>query len=342
MRVCLYLEGEEWVAKSGFKTAFENHRRALQQAGIEVTVNPKDEYDLLHTHFFGPKSVFYIKQAKRKHIPVVCHAHSFGAHDFRDSFALSNAVAPLYDRYLRYIFNHADIVMTCSQYAKRVMEHSGITVPIEVVSNGMDTQHFRPDLQAQNRYRESLGLSSFTFFSAGNLIPRKGVADFMEVAKELSQYQFVWFGKRWNKLLNANHELGRVLSHPPNNVHLPGFVDDTASTFAAMNAFFFPSYTENQPMVILESATLGLPLIVRDIPEYKGFLTHDVNCLKAQSNAEFIKHLKLVAQDEQLHQRLSKGALALADVHGLPQVGRRLKSLYASLVEQKAMVAASA
>jgi len=335
MKVCLYLEGEEWVSKSGIKTAFENHKRALRCAGVRVTLDPKDEYDVLHTHFFGPKTMFYVKQARRKALPVVCHAHSFGAHDFRDSFTLSNTVAPLYDRYLRYLYNQADMVITCSQYAKRVMQNSGVSAPIEVVSNGMDTQNFRPDRQAQRRYQQQFCAGRFTFFSAGNLIPRKGVTDFISVAEALPQYRFVWFGKRWNKLFNSNSELSHSLTHLPPNVRLPGFVDDTASVFAAMGAFFFPSYTENQPMVLLESATLGLPLVVRDIPEYQGFLTHGVHCLKAQSNAEFIDILGRVAEDATLRARLSRGARTLADVHDLPQVGQRLKSLYALLSENR-------
>lgn len=341
VKVCLYLEGEDWVSKSGFRTAFENHRRALELARVEVILDPRADYDLLHTHFFGPKSMYYIKQAKRRQLPVVCHAHSFGAHDFRDSFTLSNAVAPLYGRYLKYLYNQADLVVTCSQFAKHVMQEGGIAVPIEVVSNGMDLQRFRPDPAEQAKYAKRFKQGAFTSFSAGNLIPRKGVSDFIEVAKALPHHNFIWFGKRWNRLLNANAGLERCLALLPGNVQLPGFVQDTASAFAAMDALFFPSYTENQPMVILESATLGLPLVVRDIPEYEGFLSHGVNCLKAQDNAEFIDHLRRISEDASLREQLKQGALALADVHGLVHVGQRLRSLYAALLEKHEPVGVS-
>jgi len=341
MKVCLYLEGEDWVSTSGFRTAFENHRRALESAGVGITLEPKDDYQLLHTHFFGPKTMFYILQAKRKNIPSVCHAHSFGAHDFRDSFTLSNAVAPLYDRYLKYLYNQSDMVMTCSQYAKSVMEAGGITVPIEVVSNGMDTEGFRPDPAAIARFKKQIGVTQFAFFTAGNLIPRKGVIHFIEVAKRLPQYDFVWFGKRWNKICNANPDMAKALEEAPPNVKLPGFVDDTASAFAAMDGLFFPSFTENQPMTILESATLGLPLVVRDIPEYQGFLTHGSNSLKAQNVEDFVHHLTRVAEDGPFRERLCQEARALTQVHNLKHVGQRLNSLYASLMQQRTLVAAT-
>jgi len=341
MKVCLYLEGEDWVAKSGFRTAFENHKRALESAGVTITLDPKDDYDLLHSHFFGPKTMFYVLQAKRKGIPAVCHAHSFGSHDFRDSFTLSNAVAPLYERYLRYLYSQADMVMTCSQFAKQVMQDGGINVPIEVVSNGMDAQGFKATPDQVEKYRAQIGVKQFAFYTAGNLIPRKGVIDFIEVAHRLPQYDFVWFGKRWNKICNANPEMARCLEDMPSNVYMPGFVDDTASAFSAMDGLFFPSYTENQPMTILESGTLGLPLIVRDIPEYKGFLTHGVNSLKGQNQEEFIQHLTRVAEDAEFRQRLQKGAKALTDIHDLPHVGKRLLALYGSLIEKDALVGAS-
>jgi glycosyltransferase involved in cell wall biosynthesis len=164
------------------------------------------------------------------------------------------------------------------------------------------------------------------------------VNDFIDVAKRLPQYDFVWFGKRWNKILNANPDMAKALDEMPSNVKLPGFVEDTASAFAAMDALFFPSFTENQPMTILESATLGLPLVVRDIPEYQGFLTHGVNSLKAQNVDEFAHHLQRVAEDHQLRERLSQEARALTDVHNLSHVGQRLKSLYTSLIQQHSLV----
>ncbi len=340
MRVCLYLEGEEFVAKSGFKTAVGNHVRALEAVGVEVTADPKERFDLLHTHWFGPRSVYFIKQARRKGVPVVCHAHSVGAHDLRDSFTLSNTVAPLYDRYLRYYYGQADLVMTCSQYAKRLLLQSGLEVPVEVVSNGMDTQRFQARPEGRARHRERLGLDHFAFFSAGNLIPRKGVADFLDAAESLPEYDFVWFGERWNKLFALKPELGKRLDHPPPNVHLPGFVRDTADAFSACDALFFPSYTENQPMTILESATLGLPLIVRDIPEYEGFLSHATHALKLKRHDDFVDALRRVAEDASLRERLRRGARELADVHDLPRVGERLRSLYTSLIERKELVAA--
>ncbi|MFN4217989.1 MAG: glycosyltransferase family 4 protein [Candidatus Bipolaricaulia bacterium] len=332
MRVCLYLEAADLVAKSGFKTAYEQQHKALQTVGVSVTDDPDSEYDLLHLHFFGPKSLFYLKRAKRLKIPVVVHAHSMGAHDFEDSFTLFNSIAPLYEKYLYYFYESSDAIFTCSQYARESLRSQGITKPIYVVSNAVDRGRFRFCEESRRMWRARLGLRNFTVFCAGNVIPRKGVLDFLEVARRLPQIEFVWFGHIWPKLLTFYPEMHKALEHKTPNVKMPGFVEDTPAAFSAGDLFFFPSLRENQPMVLLEAASLGRPLVVRDIPEYRGWLIDNVNARMGTSLEEFAEIISELAQNPHEWQRLSQAAQDLAQASSLPVVGQHLKELYEQLV----------
>lgn len=334
MKVCLYLEAAEFVAKSGFRTAYEQHRKALQGVGVPVTDDPDSEYDLLHLHFFGPKSLFYLKRAKRLKIPVVVHAHSMGAHDFEDSFTLFNSIAPLYEKYLYYFYESSDAIFTCSQYARESLRSQGITKPIYVVSNAVDRDRFRFSEEHRRLWRARLGLKNFTVFCAGNVIPRKGVLDFLEVARRLPQIDFVWFGHLWPKLLTFYPEMHKAIENRPSNVIMPGFVEDTHLAFSAGDLLFLPSLRENQPMVLLEAASLGRPLVVRDIPEYRGWLIDTVNARTGSSVEEFVQIISEIAQDPQEWQRLSHAAEELAHASSLPVVGQRLKELYEQLVQE--------
>jgi 1,2-diacylglycerol-3-alpha-glucose alpha-1,2-glucosyltransferase len=332
MRVCVYLEAPDLVAKSGFKTAYEHHRKALQAVGVSVTDDPDSDYDILHLHFFGPKSLFYLKRAKRLKIPVVVHAHSIGAHDFADSFTLFNSIAPLYEKYLYYFYESSDAIFTCSRYARDQLLAQGITRPIYVVSNAVDRERFRFTEEGRRLYRERLGLKNFTVFCAGNVIPRKGVLDFLEVARRLPQMDFVWFGKIWPKLLTFYPEMHKALERRPPNVKLPGFVEDTPAAFSAGDLLFLPSFRENQPMVLLEAASLGRPLVVRDIPEYRGWLIDRVNARLGATVEEFVEIIAEIAQSPPEWQRLSQAACELAQASSLPVVGRQLKELYQQLL----------
>ena len=334
MKICLYLEGKELIGTSGFRTAFEHHKSALQAVGVELTEDTHDDYDLLHTHWYGPRSHWAVGRARKKGIPVVSHAHSMGAHDFRDSFTFSNVLSPLYERYLVYYYNRADAIFTCSIFAKRMLESIGIKVPIHVVSNGSDAQKFNYDPSGRERYREKLGLERFAFFGSGNIIPRKGVVEFIDVAEMMPDYDFVWFGKQWHSAFSFASELHKRIKEAPPNVHFPGFVKDIAAAYSSADCLFFTPFTENQPMVILESAALGLPLVLRRIPEYEGFLTDGVNCLLADDNEQFVEKLGMVASDETLRNKLSKAARDLSVEHDLPRVGAHLVRLYEDLIAE--------
>ncbi|MCX8103130.1 MAG: glycosyltransferase family 4 protein [Candidatus Bipolaricaulota bacterium] len=333
MKICLYLEAAELVAKSGFRTAYEQHRKALQRVGVPVTDDPDSKYDLLHLHFFGPKSLFYLKRAKRLKIPVVVHAHSMGAHDFEDSFTLFNSIAPLYEKYLYYFYQSSDAIFTCSQYAREQLRIQGITKPICVVSNAVDRERFRFSAEGRRAYRGRLGLKNFTVFCAGNVIPRKGILDFLEVARRLPQIDFVWFGHIWPKLLTFYPEMHRAVENRPPNVLMPGFVEDTPAAFSAGDLLFLPSFRENQPMVLLEAASLGRPLLVRDIPEYRGWLKDRVNARMGASMEEFVHIISELAQNPHAWQRLSQAAEELAHASSLPVVGQHLKDLYEQLLQ---------
>ncbi len=331
MRVCLYLEAADLVAKSGFKTAYEQHRKALERVGVSVTDDPDSEYDLLHLHFFGPKSLFSLKRAKRLKIPVVVHAHSIGAHDFADSFTLFNSVAPLYEKYLYYFYELSDAIFTCSQYAQEQLRAQGITKPISVVSNAVDRERFRFSEESRQLWRARLGLKNFTVFCAGNVIPRKGVLDFLEVARRLPQIDFVWFGHLWPKLLTFYPQMHKAIENRPPNVQMPGFIEETPAAFAAADVLLLPSFRENQPMVLLEAASLGRPLVVRDIPEYHGWLIDRVNARLGRSVEEFVEIISELAENTHEWQRLSHASQELAEASSLPVVGERLKELYQAL-----------
>mgnify|MGYP005838150751 CR=1 FL=1 len=335
MKVCLYLEFSRLplVAKSGFHTAFQNQKRALELAGVEVMTDPHDDYEILHLQGYGPRSFYHLKRAKRAGKRVVVHAHSIGGYDLRGSFTLTDLIAPLYERLLHYFYSQGDAIFTPSARARELLQASGLENKIEVVGNCIDGNKVSFSAAKRQEFRARLALSRFTIICAGNIIPRKGVLDFIEVARALPQYDFVWYGQRWNRLLAFHPKLERMIRAKPANLKFPGFVEDIPGALSAGDLFFFPSWGENQPVALLEAAAIGLPLVVRDLPEYLGWLEEGVSCLKGRTNEEFAALIKAAAEDEQLRARLAAGARRLAEQHSLEQIGKRLLELYSRMLE---------
>jgi glycosyltransferase involved in cell wall biosynthesis len=115
-------------------------------------------------------------------------------------------------------------------------------------------------------------------------------------------------------------------------VHFTGHVEDVAEAYASGDIFFFPSFVENEGIAILEAAASGKPLLLRDAECFEGRFTHGVNCLKGATADEFADMINELATDDTLSERLSAGALAVAQAHSLEVVGSRLREIYSELV----------
>ena len=87
MKVLLYTEGLKKIGKSGLGKAVKHQIRALEDNGIEYSLNPKDinDCDIVHINFYGLKSYMLAKKAHKLGKKVVYHAHST-EEDFKNSF----------------------------------------------------------------------------------------------------------------------------------------------------------------------------------------------------------------------------------------------------------------
>ena len=76
MKVLLFFEGEKVISTSGIGRALKHQKQALTMAGIEYTLDPNDDFDILHINTVGPASAGVIAKAHRERKPVIYHAHS--------------------------------------------------------------------------------------------------------------------------------------------------------------------------------------------------------------------------------------------------------------------------
>lgn len=328
MKVCVYLEhgySSNW--SGGIRRAHDNQIKAIKSAGVQVTTDPSESFDILHLHSVGPRSLYLAEKYSGRR-PVVIHGHTT-AEDFANSFRLSDTIAPYLGRYLRFFYAKADMLIAPSPYARDVLRSYEIDRPIEVVSNGVDLRRFGADRRKRLLGRARYDLDGIVAFSVGLVVLRKGVDLFCEVGRLLPDHTLMWFG-RIHKAVKA--ETLRVIDAAPDNVRFPGFVEDVAEAFAAGDIFFFPSTVENEGIAILEAAASGKPLVLRDAECFQGRFEHGVNCLKAETADEFAALITQVAGDPSLAARLSAGALAYARTHSLELIGERLKRVYGQLM----------
>lgn len=330
MRVHIYTGSLALVGKSGVGQAANHQRAALQSAGVEVVTQWQPPADAVHINTVLPCSVRAARKARRRGIPVIWYGHST-EEDFRHSFAGSNLLAPLFKRWLCHCYNQADLILTPTPYAANILQGYGLRPPVRVLSNGVDTEFFAPDPARGAAFREKYGLADGqkAVVSAGHFFERKGILDFIALARRMPGVRFFWFGHTDPALVPR--AVRKAMQAAPPNLCFAGFVTQAAlrDAYCGADAFLFCSHEETEGIVVLEALACGVPVLVRDIPVYKGWLTDGVNVYKAADNAGLQTKLAGILQ-HRLPDVTAAGR-RVAEERALPVIGQALLGHYAAL-----------
>lgn len=333
-KICLYLEYLHFFngflyknIGTGLLSSYENQKKSLRALNIDFTEKWDSPCDILQINTPWLKSLWLIKKARRQGKKIIIWAH-VAAEEIPEVFRFGKLLFPLAKKYLAYAYGQADLVFCPSEYTKRLMLGYGLPEKILFVqSNGVDCFAFYPSAEKRTLARQQQKCERLVVGTVGLVIPRKGVDKFLALAQEHPDQQFLWFGKIYSRLIVKG--LPKVL---PNNVRFTGFVKDINAAFNAIDIFVFLSSGENQGMVLLEAAACGLPIVVRALPAYEGWLVHNENCLIAKDEKETNEYLDLLIKDEVLRQKLSRGALELARAEDIKEQNKKLLRVYQGLL----------
>ncbi|GFH41325.1 glycosyltransferase [Lactococcus insecticola] len=292
MKILLYLEGENFLRKSGIGRAILHQKRALDIAGVDYTTDPHDDFDIAHINTYGIKSLMLIFRAKRMGKKVICHGHST-MEDFRNSFVGSNVLAPLVKKYLTFLYSQADMIITPTDYSKKLIASYGVKAPIVAISNGIDLSKYKKSTVKELAFKQHFDIKDGekVVMCAALYFKRKGIDDFVAVAKRMPDVRFIWFGETnlWTvpgwvrRLVKKNH---------PSNAEFPGYIkgDIYEGAMTASDAFFFPSHEETEGIVVLEALASDQNVVARDIPVYAGWLDNSAATL-VKTNDDFVSAL---------------------------------------------------
>lgn len=333
MKVLLYNRGEKTFSKSGVGRAMKHQVRALELAGVDFTHDEKADYDIVHINTVDFFARAMAVKAKKEGKKVVYHAHST-EEDFRDSFVFSNSLSPIFKQHIISCYTLGDCILTPTPYSKTLLESYGIENPIVPISNGIDLSRFHYDDEKIKTFRNYFGLKpeDKVIISVGLYFERKGLPDFMEVARMLPEYTFIWFGH--TMLASVTQKVRDAIYDKPDNVILPGYIkgDVIEGAYASADIFFFPSYEETEGIVVLEALASRCQAVIRDIGVYDPWLADSENCYKGNNNEEFADIIRCCI-DKQLPDTVDAG-YQVAWNRRLEEVGRQLKHIYEEVLAE--------
>lgn len=333
MKVLLYSEAFNLVKISGLGRAIMHQQRALQLNGVDFTLDPKDDYDIVHINTLGLRSHHLARKAKKSGKRVVYHAHST-EEDFRNSFIFSNALSGLVKKWLCSCYRSGDVIVTPTEYSKRLISGYGITNPIYPVSNGIDLAKYEPATGDREAFRSRMGFSDSdkVIIAVGLYFERKGILDFVQMAKDMPDYKFVWFGK--TPLYSVPHKIRKAVRTKLPNLTFAGYVqpDELKQAYVGCDAYIFPTHEETEGIVLLEALAAEANVIIRDIPVF-DWLTDRRDCYKAKDLEDFERLIRAVTSGE-LPSLQENGRAAVAGMD-IKKVGEKLLSIYNGTIEQK-------
>ncbi len=332
MKVLLYTENEKMISKSGLGKAIKHQMNALKENNIEYTTNPKDDYDIVHINFYGPKSYMLAKKARKMGKKVIYHAHST-EEDFRNSFIFSNAVAPLFKKWLIKCYTLGDHILTPTPYSKKLLKGYGIKIPITDISNGIDVKFFEKNEELGKKFRRDFGYKDTDkiIMGVGLYIERKGILDFVELAKRLKEYKFIWFG--YSPLKASPKKIRKAVNTKLDNLYFAGYVEPEVlrGAYSGCDLYLFPTLEETEGIPIMEALAAKIPSLIRDIPVFDGWLKDKVNVYKAKDLDDFEVKIKRILEGELPD--LKEAGYSLAQTRDIKIVGKKLIDVYKNVLE---------
>lgn len=230
--------------------------------------------------------------------------------------------------YYKWGFSKNDYLLAVSKDVKEYLKRIGYP-NAKIIHNAINTEYFNRNRKLRNEFRKELGIEKNTklILNVAQLTPRKGVYDFVEIARQNPNMQFLWIGGMPFSILTKDyHKIKKLINTNFKNLRFYGYINDIRKAYSAADIFLTPSYGETFGLTIIEAASSGLPIIARDLIEYKELFGNQIEY--ARDNNEFSNKIKTLKSRKELVKKSTR----LCNKFDIKKEGNKLLRLYKSLL----------
>lgn len=322
------------VKGQGVGSAYEEQVSLVQDKLkdiYKVEINQVKFADIRHYHTINLEFYLSIPFTKIKS-STIGYVH-FLPETLENSIKLPKLAKKVFYKYVISFYKNMDYLITVNPYfIDKLVEYGINREKITYIPNYVSSKRFyKIDKKAKNNIKKKYNIDNnkFVVLCVGQLQTRKGVKDFVEVAKMLPDIEFIWAGGfSFKKITDGYNEIKKVTENPPSNVKFLGIVprEEMNNIYNMADVMFLPSYEELFPMTVLESANCKLPILLRDIELYKGIL--EGYYLKGKSNIEFKNEIIKLSSDEKYYNKASQMAAECSKQYSEENVAKMWRAYY--------------
>jgi glycosyltransferase involved in cell wall biosynthesis len=182
-------------------------------------------------------------------------------------------------------------------------------------ANGIDLDKFdysKKELYSQQIHKEyNISEDKIVLGFLGRVGKDKGfeelMASFKMLNKKYDNLCLLYVGPN-EKPDTVSHESLEYFEKCPDIIYTGGWVDDTERYFAAMDILIFPSYREGFGSVVIEAESMGVPVVVSDIPGPQNGMLDGVTGYKvpAREVDPIVEKTSILIEDELLREQFGK------------------------------------
>ncbi|MCB2297682.1 glycosyltransferase family 4 protein [Clostridium tagluense] len=288
----------------------------LVQNGLDkeykVVINKKVRTEIMHYHTIDFKHYLSIPFAKKKGV-TVGYVH-FLPETIEGSIKLPKLIEKIFYKYIISFYNRMDYLVTVNpNFITKLEAYNIDRKKITYIPNFVSEEKFY-NLSTEDIYiaKEKLRIEkdAFVVLGVGQIQTRKGVIDFIDIARKMPEVQFIWAGGfSFGNITDGYKELKDQIEHAPKNILFTGIVerDLMNDIYNVSNVLFMPSYNELFPMSILESMNTYTPILLRDLELYEDILFDYY--LKEHDNEGFIKAIGKLKNDSNYYKEAKEKAI---------------------------------
>lgn len=245
---------------------------------IQVDINNFHERaNISHYHTIDPQ--FYLSTFSKKRGRKIGYVH-FLPETLEGSLKIPQPFRSIFYRYVISFYKRMDhIVVVNPSFISKLVKYGIAKEKITYIPNFVSQTEFYVQSDAQKHiFRQQLHIADdkFIVFGDGQVQERKGVDDFITLAKNNPEIEFIWAGGfSFGKMTDGYERFKKIMNNPPTNLHFPGIVkrSELVNYYNIADLFLLPSYDELFPMSVLEAFNCHTPVLLRDLDLYHAIIS---------------------------------------------------------------------
>jgi glycosyltransferase involved in cell wall biosynthesis len=265
----------------------------------------KQSFDIIHIHGDWSSLIFAKILKKLVNAKILV----FSIHD-----QLTGSI--IHQKLLSKLVQNVDLIFSTGYDAAKELERL-INKKVIVQPSGINEIYFEKfDKFFQNK--------KFTVISVANLLPKKNIGFILEIAKKMSDIDFVIAGDGPEKL----NLLARIKKESISNVRLLGFMPpfELRKVYQQSDCYLLTSYSEGTPTSALEALVHGLPIVSSNAGGLGSIIKDGINgfIINDFKIELFIQKIVILKEQELLRKKMYANNKELAKNYSWNNVAKNI------------------